>query len=307
MNEIRVGSLEKLCDFLKVLTEVRRLATDDFDLLLERMHQEEYSAQMAVEAADSRVEKLQELLLLDQEEPSVLLQSQLREAQIESRRCSDFKIELYEAGSTLRLAIENARSRQLDVFAKGRRSLEDSIAALKAFRSEQTLSTTRTIGLDQTRGSVQPQSHGISVRERYLKSEMLAYQDKYPFDSKAIIRTGAIKKVRHSISELPDLLNTYQEMCMDQKGGEILFVQKLDGSFVFSMRFGDYKLPHPVLVFGANVRSAGTLRPSSHSDKLLVSNRSGHYRPYKIFALSHSISSLRKEGFNAWLDSSKNI
>ncbi len=95
------------------------------------------------------------------------------------------------------------------------------------------------------------------------------------FDAPTIMKKYSLKKIRHSVRELPDLLKKADA------DSEIMYVLKENGELVFSIRSKSSSyLPHPVLSKGEGVKVAGTLE--KQGDVWIVTNSSGYFKPSKL-------------------------
>lgn len=80
----------------------------------------------------------------------------------------------------------------------------------------------------------------------------------------------------------------------------IIYVLKTDGEIVMAPRRNENYLPHPYLAGGEDVLMAGTLRPGLEEKALVISNKSGHYKPSEG-NLSVVATKLEEKGYNVYI------
>jgi len=162
------------------------------------------------------------------------------------------------------------------------------------------------VGGSNSGGAGSGVSDSFSVDKIRYASELKHYLEETPFDAQKMIEDGLITKTRYSVSELDILLNDFIEKSVgksvDGKQGEIIFVMKQNGEMVFSMRRADDYLPHPVLSYGEDVLSAGTITKLDDGT-LEITRKSGHFKP-ELDSLTQVRENLELNGYDVEINPS---
>ncbi|MBI5230173.1 MAG: hypothetical protein HY981_02660 [Candidatus Magasanikbacteria bacterium] len=118
---------------------------------------------------------------------------------------------------------------------------------------------------------------------KYVKSGEAAWYAKpleyADFDLGLLMKDGYLKgDLDYGFYSIKKALSDKELFDLSQKGDEIIFVLKQDGSMIVSPRPIGYKLPHPILSNSEAVRSAGVMR-FVNKGTVEIENASGHMYP----------------------------
>lgn len=77
--------------------------------------------------------------------------------------------------------------------------------------------------------------------------------------------------------EFDEAFNIFRTKIQGESKGEVIFVQKTDGSIIMTPRRNTDNIFHPHLVSGEDVAAAGTIIPLDQ-ELIMVTNLGGHYK-----------------------------
>ena len=115
--------------------------------------------------------------------------------------------------------------------------------------------------------------------------EFSLYTQADKFDTVAMRQAGLLKSSAqgtfYTLSDLDTAIQIFHNQGLINKGGEIIFVLKQDGTMKFAPRRDTPirdNMPHPYLAAGEDVISAGVIIPEQATGKLFLYSKTGHYK-----------------------------